>query len=366
MFNNDNINNELVITENKLGSGSFGNVYLCYNKNSGQKYAIKIEKKDNNNSLLKEFKISMKLYNIQKYIKTNGEYMNSHPTIQIYNYIVKNDILSIPKQLSMDLILHENIIPKPETYYDAQEYNFLTMDLCGNNFEYIIKNYTLTEECKYFIAYKLLHIMACFHRTGIIHRDIKLSNIVLNKKIEETKNINDLYIVLIDMGLSKEFYTYEGEQVILVKNKKLSSITGTIRYLSLNVHAFNSPSVVDDLIGLCYVLINIMTQKNLPWVGHKKDDKKFNFEKHTTTNCKCGFHKNLKNNNIKGNNTISEIKYHMDLNILCGNYTFLKEWLEYLYSLGKKQMPSYNILFHILQKYSTNLKNLKLDFIKNN
>jgi hypothetical protein len=53
------------------------------------------------------------------------------------------------------------------------------------------------------------------------------------------------------------------------------NITGTLRYISLNVHEFKSPTIVDDLISLSYALVVIFTNKNLPWVGHKKDDDKF-------------------------------------------------------------------------------------------
>jgi serine/threonine protein kinase len=365
MFDTLNLKDDYVITSTKLGEGSFGFVYLCFDK-QGKSYAIKGEKKGEGNSLLKEFKLSMRIYNVKKFLETQGDYMLNHETIIIYNYITKNDMLSIPSEFIPNIILKENYIPKPYTYFEGIEHNFLTMDLCGDNFEKIIKNYKLTEKCKYFIAKKLLHIMCCFHRCGIIHRDMKLANIVLNKKISEVYNVDELSISLIDMGLAKEYYVYEGEQIKKNKSHEIKSIIGTVRYLSLNVHAFNSPTIIDDLIGLTYVLINIFTQKHLPWVGHKKDVKKFDKTKHTDENCKCKYHRNLKHDEIQGKNTISEIKYHINPNDLCKNYTFLKKWLSYLYSLNINALPNYTILLNYLMNdiNNLNLKNLSLEFEK--
>ena len=135
--------------------------------------------------------------------------------------------------------------------------------------------------------------------------------------------------MIIDMGLSKEYYKYEPD--------------------SLNVHEHKSPTIVDDLISLCYTLVVIFTGKNLPWVGHQKDADKFDINSHTVLNCKCGYHKNIKNNDTKKNNTIAEIKFHTPLDILVEKkYNFLIKWLKYLYSLKPKQLPSYNYLYKCL------------------
>ena len=44
-----------------------------------------------------------------------------------------------------------------------------------------------------------------------------------------------------------------------------------------------------------------MSENQLPWVGHKKDTDKFDFDNHTLANCKCGYHKNKLNKNLKLN-----------------------------------------------------------------
>jgi serine/threonine protein kinase len=362
MFHNKSLNKELKLLE-KIGSGSFGSVFTCDTVNN-DRLAIKCEeKKNNNDTLFKEFKFCGRFYNIKKYLNSNGEFMKDKDYIKIFEYIVKNDILTVPSIFSLNLLKDYKIVPHPYTFYSSDEYNFLTMDLCGDNFEQILDNHTLTESCKYYIAYKLLHMMSCFHRCGVIHRDMKLANLVLNKKIENVKNFDELDLVLIDLGLAKEFYKYEGEKVIPIKPTASKSITGTIRYISLNIHELNTPTIIDDLISMCYMLVNIFTEKSLPWVGHKKDENKFDRSKHTITNCKCGYHKNKEAGKTKGKNTIAQIKFHTPLDDLCGNYIFIKKWLSYLYSMNLKQMPSYNIMLNILNEHNKN-NNLKLEFIE--
>jgi serine/threonine protein kinase len=386
MFTSNKLNDQFVITQNKLGSGAFGSVYLA--KLDNKDIAVKCESKSNNNlTLIREFKICRKIYLIKKFVKykylleefnkdkdinnkenekiiKNIENLNDTPIVKIYNYLTNNNLLTIPNELNMDFIIKNNCIPETFSYIECNDFNFLTMELCGDNFESIIEKYKLTERSKYFIAHNLLHILSCIHRCGIIHRDIKLANFVLNKKIQNIDNeqIKKMYPLLIDLGLAKEYYRYEGEKVIMVPVNNTKSITGTLRYISLNIHEYKSPTIIDDLISLAYSLIVIFTNKNLPWMGHKKDTAKFDINSHTHTNCKCGYHKNKANNNTKSNNTISEVKFHTSLEELVDNkYKFLIKWLKYLYLLKPKQLPSYNKLYNMLREESKQFDELYLE-----
>lgn len=390
MFNSTNQNklsDQLVITQQKLGNGAFGCVYIA--KSNGKDIAIKCEsKKSPVLTLLREFKICRKIYMVKKYIKyvehlnkyssskinlsePNEEVnkikqvisnLETNPIIKIYNYLSTNDMLLIPSQLNMNYLLKTKCVPETYSYIECDDFNFLTMDLCGDNFENLVEKYNFTEQSKYFVAHKLLHILSCIHRIGIIHRDIKLSNFVLNKKLSSSDDIASLYPMIIDMGLGKEYYKYEPDKVIPVPQTDTKSITGTLRYISLNIHEFKSPTIVDDLISLCYTLVVIFTEHNLPWVGHKKDVDKFNFNTHTIENCKCGYHKNYANHCTRKNNTIAEMKFHTPLNILVDNkYGFLVKWIKYLYSLKPKQLPSYNYLYKCLVEESSQYDNLHFE-----
>ena len=381
MSNSNKLNDQMVITQDKLGHGAFGSVYIA--KINNKDVAVKCESKDKNENLtlLREFKICRKIYIVKKYLKLanntqNNEILESleeNPIIKIYKYINDNNLLLIPEEFNINLLIDTTCVPETYSYIECNDYNFLTMELCGDNLESIIDNYTISEDTKYHIAYKLLYTLSCIHRCGIIHRDIKLSNFVLNKQLDLTTvikdnnnniSLDDICPIIIDLGLAKEFYKYEGGKVLQISPYNIKSITGTLRYISLNIHELKNPTIIDDLISLCYSLIVIFTGKNLPWVGHKKDIDKFDQSKHTYVNCKCNYHKNKLAGKTKQNNTISEVKFHTPLEDLTDNkYEFLISWIKYLYSLKPKQLPSYNFLF---KKLITENKNcIKPNFIIN-
>jgi len=342
MYNLNKLNEQMTITHEKLGKGSFGSVYkaICNNNN----IAIKCETKENNDNLtlIREFKICKKIYTIINYINNKDD--KKGDAIKIFNHITNNNLLLLPSEFNYNKS-KINVIPEVYSYIECNDYNFLTMELCGDNLETLLEKKYLLSYDKYRIAYNFLFMLSFIHSCGIIHRDIKLSNFVMDKNKQPK---------IIDVGLAKEYYKYEGNRAILVNPYTIKSITGTIRYISLNIHGFNSPTINDDLISLCYCLVVIFTEQNLPWVGHKKDVDKFEIENHTHENCNCGYHKNKANNALKLN-SIAEIKFHTSLEELTQNkYPFLIKWIKYLYSLKPKQMPSYNYLLKCLMNdYNT-------------
>ena len=370
-FNNKITNKPILLNDDELGKGSFGNVYVAYDNNKN-KIALKVEENKNKHlTLLKEFKICLKFYvvNIKlknllllKKTKENSKEHNKllkiindldkDNIIRIYNHITKNNLLIVPDELNMNYMITHECIARTISYYSCKEYNFLTMNLYGKNLEYITNNYYLTEKSKYFIALKLLHSMSCIHRCGIVHRDIKLANFVLNGDCDlfDAEKIKTLYPTIIDLGLATDYYKCEETCIKHVPVVKTSRLTGTVRYVSLNIHSHNSPTIIDDLISMCYSLVVICTNKSLPWMGHIQDKEKFDCTQHSDKNCKCGYHANIIKNKTKKRNTVATVKFHTPYENLVGDkYIFIVKWLKYLYSLKLKQMPSYDYLLKILK-----------------
>ena len=379
---NSNDKSYFKLTQKQIGKGSFGSVFIGETENG--RIAAKCEEKTKNKksmTLLKEFIICKTFYlivnylgltkslssltsdrllttnskkisdetqkiehKIEKYkIKINN--MDSYDDLKIFKSIIDNNMLIVPKEMSMDFMLKYKCVPCILKYIEYNNHNFLLMELCGDNLDSFLEKNRLTERGKYFMAMHLLNTISCIHRCGVVHRDIKLSNIVFNKSFTSDENTDNVYPIILDMGLSEKYYKVKSDKIIKDPVEKNKNIIGTLRYISISIHEYYSPTINDDLISLSYVLVSIMTECKLPWIGHVKDNDKFKPEKHKMNNCKCGYTKNKKNKTTKENNTIAEMKFHTPLEELTGKYKFLKKWISYLYSLKLNQLPSYNFLY---------------------
>ena len=193
------INNKLVIEEindapskkyeilSKLGSGSFGNVYLARNKFTDEKVALKQIKKSTANLL------------------SDGE--------------IKDEI-EILKKLD-----HPDIVRIIESFNTRNSYILIT-EYCeeGELFDQV-KN-QLSETQIAVIFRQLLSGLAYLHSNNIVHRDLKLENILIHE-IEKSKTTGeDLFnIKIIDFGTAR----------IFDKNKKPQSIVGSSYYIAPEV-----------------------------------------------------------------------------------------------------------------------------------
>ena len=210
----------------RIGSGSFGEVYMVQNKNNI--YAAKIEEKSRKLILKEE-------YNIYKKLHKNG---------MLYG------------------------IPEIRTYIETPRYNMLIMELLGRGLDYLLEknNGTFDLSTVLEIGINITKILQQVHSAGIIHRDIKPNNFVIGKNDQ-----NSLYII--DFGLSKQYIT-KGSHINMRAER---SLVGTPRYSSINVHMGIEPSRRDDLESVGYILIYFLKGK-LPWQGLKKK-KKQNIQK---------------------------------------------------------------------------------------
>ena len=225
--------------DSKIGQGSFGNIYSAHHIQNGEKYALKIEKKNGSHSLLET-----ETY-ILCYLKGEG-------------------------------------IPYIKSFGFSGEYNILVMELLGKSLELLFQE----NECKFslktvcMLADQMITRLEYIHKKYILHRDIKPDNFTLGRG----KQSHIVY--LIDFGLSKKYRSSKGnhEHIKYTENKKL---IGTARYASINALKGCEQGRRDDLEALGYVLMYFL-RGNLPWQGlklNKGDDryKKIYEKKKNTT-----------------------------------------------------------------------------------
>lgn len=203
----------------KLGAGSFGEVRLGKNIETGKQVAIKLESaKTKNPQLLLEYRI-------------------------------------------YELIAGGRGVPNVYWYGLHSRYNVLVMDLLGQSLEDVLQSTPkkrlslLSVVC---VANQMISLVEYLHGKNFLHRDIKPDNFMLG--IGDTAD--QLYVI--DLGLSKKYKSSRtGEHIAYREGKNL---TGTARYASINTHRGLEQSRRDDLESVAYVLIYTL-RGSLPWQG---------------------------------------------------------------------------------------------------
>ena len=172
---------------NKIGEGSYGAVYLAHNLFTKQKVAIKRIVKSEEN--------------------------------KIDELELKNEI-NILKKLD-----HPNILKIIEFYSSEHSYYIIT-DYCANGELYDQIKYKYNENQLAVLFYQILSGLAYLHTNNIVHRDLKLENILITEIETDTKT-NDRYfwVKIIDFGTAKFFD----------KNKKEKSVVGSSYYIAPEV-----------------------------------------------------------------------------------------------------------------------------------
>ena len=206
--------------DSKIGQGSFGKIYSAHNINNGELFALKLEKRNSNQSLLET-----ETY-ILCYLKGEG-------------------------------------IPFIKSFGFSGEYNVLVMELLGKSLETLFQE----NDCKFslktvcMLAEQMITRLEYIHKKYILHRDIKPDNFTIGKG----KKSHIIY--LIDFGLSKKYKSSKGnhEHIKYSENKRL---IGTARYASINALRGCEQGRRDDMESLGYVLMYFL-RGNLPWQGLK-------------------------------------------------------------------------------------------------
>lgn len=125
--------------------------------------------------------------------------------------------------LNMD---HPNIVKFHSCVYDNDYINIVMELVKGESLaDYLIKKRKLSEQDAKFIMYDICCATKYFHEKGIVHRDLKLLNILLTgTKHEHCDEKEDLRVKVIDFGTA---FLKQGEGKI-----DLSTGCGTIDFMA--------------------------------------------------------------------------------------------------------------------------------------
>ncbi|CAK7356887.1 unnamed protein product [Dovyalis caffra] len=214
----------------KIGSGSFGEIYLGTNIQTNEEVAIKLEN-----------------------VKTR------HPQLLYESKLYK-------------ILQGGTGIPNVKWFGVEGDYNVLVMDLLGPSLEDLFNfcSRKLSLKTVLMLADQMINRVEFVHSKSFLHRDIKPDNFLMGLG----RRANQVYCI--DFGLAKKYRDTSTHQHIPYRENK--NLTGTARYASMNTHLGIEQSRRDDLESLGYVLMYFL-RGSLPWQGLKAGTKKQKYEK---------------------------------------------------------------------------------------
>lgn len=199
-----------------LGKGSYGDIYAARNTEKGTLVALKVES-----------------INSQRHVlETEAQIMRK---INQFNYF-----------------------PEYITFGKTKNYIFLAMELCGPSLSYAIKNlpdHKLSLSSGIRTIYIILKGLHQMHRIGILHRDVKPSNILL-------RTSKQCPLAIIDFGLSRIYIDKWTKKQL--PPRKNPGFRGTTVFASPNAHLHMELAPRDDLISWYYMSLDLINGP-LPW-----------------------------------------------------------------------------------------------------
>ncbi|CAH8864191.1 unnamed protein product [Trichobilharzia szidati] len=214
----------------KIGSGSFGEIYLGTDVTNNEEVAIKLE-----------------------CVKAK------HPQLQIEAKIYR---------------LMQGGVGIPCFKWSGTEgdYNVLVLQLLGPSLEDLFNFCGRRFKLKtvLLLADQIITRVEYIQNKNFIHRDIKPDNFLMG--LGKRGNL----VYLIDFGLAKKYRDSRTRQHIPYRENK--NLTGTARYASINTHLGIEQARRDDMESLGYVLMYFL-RGSLPWQGLKAGTKRQKYER---------------------------------------------------------------------------------------
>ena len=214
----------------KIGKGSFGTVYQGINTSNNEKIALKVEKREKNDS-----------------------------------GTLENEALRL-------VYFQGEGVPCVYCYGNNLYHNLLVEELLGKSLEDLFnlygKPFSLKTVCV--LGIEMIKRIQYIHSKYYIHRDIKPDNFMIGRGQNEKK------IYIIDFGLAKKYYSVSKAQHIKFITGK--HLIGTARYCGRNAHRGYEQGRRDDIESIGYVLMYFLLGV-LPWQGLKVRKNEDHFEK---------------------------------------------------------------------------------------
>jgi len=216
-------NGRFAVTK-KLGSGSFGEVYIGVDKESGEEVAIKFE------DLLSGF--LNKEVSVLKALQQHQAPARGFARL-LYSGKEEGGLkCMVMDRLGSNLLQH--------------------MTACGGRFD---------PATAVLVAQQSLICVEYLHSKAVVHRDMKPENFLIGRGPREH------HVHLIDFGLATEFYINKAH----VEQRPVSGFHGSFRYASCDAHRCSTQSRRSDLESLGFVLI-YLARGSLPWAGIQAKD----------------------------------------------------------------------------------------------
>ena len=172
--------NDYYLFKCELGKGKFGHVFLAERLKDKKLVAIK---------------------SVLKCNPTEEEYKINRWESTIFN--------------SLKNIIHPNVIKAIQRFESEKQIFFVFEYINGSDLKKYMKSYQYNENINSLsnimnIAFQILKGVECLHKYGIIHRDIKTANIMVNEDYkEEIKETPKNSIKIVDFGLSRILGKFE-------------------------------------------------------------------------------------------------------------------------------------------------------------
>ena len=233
------IGSNIIFEEFILGQGSYGQVY----------FGLKIKQE---NKKINYYPVAIKKQKFRSKIPfvCNQNFLNKEKCVMDS---LKNNSIIFPKCLEQISYNNDHFIVEELLGPNL----FKLHDFCGN--------FSIKTICK--LGIQIIDSIKEIHQKGYLYLDLKEDNICIlfDPVIKENKEIN---VSLIDFGFCTKYVDEEGKH-LTYENGKIKY--GNIYYSSINALQEKPVSRKDDIIMICYLLLNF--RQKLPWPAYMQGDK---------------------------------------------------------------------------------------------